>query len=1077
MIDSRIMKYLRQFGILMISSALLYCSCSEDDYLQQESTQEAVLPIEDTDVNPLGDTWKVAYTSPTSWSINKSYISGEGVNTDWVTLTTKSRKPGTSEVTIEVKPNISGRDRALKVIFHPGTSVAVNEEFTITQKAARLETSDEIECGWLRDDKELLVESNIRWKISVQHDDGNNTTWLSVPEGEYDNDKNLKVSFNEDNYSGQDHSARIRIVPYKLDNSGREVNLASDVKTSLTREVEVSQSNLVFLINGSAENEYGEVLRFNELGAENKESYQPDGGTPESIELIITSETLWDVEEPDWITYESENEDEDSFTGVVTTRLVLTADQANDSREEKRGTLKLVSQDNDNAIREISVVQEGYEFDLKFEKDEETISSMAVHNEDVAELVVNTKGPWSIDTRTIPDWLQMNTDGLSKNENGEFVGSARIPVSSPEWNLLLEPKKANIYCKSTLNAVDQTLPFEKDPFIFKVGENVDEEEGRSVAKILEKLPMRNTKEYTLMIESSGPWEMTVEETGSGLDWFRVSDSEGVASMPISVMALEPNPDRYNDRGLVLEFSSTLHKEEGSPLSLQIPVTQEKYVFYLGNYNFIVPAYLKAGIQLSTLVSCSYGWTVAQSSGVYVTSDKEGNNPLKSWDDVTYPTIYMNVETNTSKTSKKKTVQITSSLDSEVQTIEIEQDAFVFDVDVSEVPSGNMVYSNNQTYAVSVQSTDEVEWQVRNTGNCDWIVPNAESGTTSKEDLTFTVKPNGNTSPSPRTATFEVYNTVSGESKSFTFKQDAYLFNVTVPTFTDFNELNKKNTSAQQFKVKCSDKWSIMESVPSWLDISATSGDGGGQEVSVDVKPNSNNFTGADRSFTFTVDGSYGGVTHQKEMTVKQKHYVFDVAGVADIVTLNDIAATIKNMSVKSSGSWTAESSNTSVATVSPNKGNPSRETSATCTVSISANYTPDPRVANITVASEDYDSDDSTTSFMKKVITVTQPGYVFEVGGESSYDITSAGVESETVIVECSGEWDVSSPVTIDWLTITKSSNKFTFTVKPNKSDGKKDAPARSAVITVKTTDKSSSNFDPIMITVEQQGEKAPANN
>lgn len=1036
----------------------------------QSSTDAAKLPLEsENDVDPLGDEFMVAFTSESSWQITKVPQKG-GDMYSWVVIEgcslTGSNKPGTSQISITVYPNTTGQDRSMLIKFSTG------QEYLIRQEAVVLDVVPTLECGWLSEVKSLKVDSNICWNLSLTDED---PAWLDVQSGDFEGDRKLDVKFTENNHTGEENALKMILTPYKLDNKGQKVTLPTTVLNDLTKEITVSQSSVYFRVNETTS--VSQTLPdFSEFGNVMDEFGSPYVMDPNSQSIVIDSETEWVIhgDSPDWVSYSDPVEESYSgdTEGVVRKRLSLTVNNVNASTEPKSGVVRLVSVDDENAYREIMVAQKGYRWHVYLEKDGQPVTNMPVGTSGRAELVIDTDGPWVIDDYT-REWIDELGEGRMSG-----VGSSRIAVSSSVWNLEQRELDGNIHVRTGIdNHLTADIDVKKDPFVFKVGENIDADEDRQVKDILKKLPMRNTKEYTINIESSGPWEMTVEEETDDSGWFSISDMAGSTSMPISVQALTANPDRDNDRGLVLNFTSVLHREDGAPLSLQIPVIQEKYVFYLNDYSFPdIPAYLKSGIQLSTVVNCSYDWSVSSSAGVYVTSDKAGSNILESWTDVTYPPIYMNVETNTSKSPKIKTVDIRSGLDGEVKTIEIVQDAFVFDVNSSQVPSGILAYSNNQTYTVPVQSTDEVEWQVQGLDDCNWIIPNKKTGSESG-DLTFTVKQNGNTSPSTRTATVKIYNTVSGESKSFTFKQDAYLFNVTAPGFTDFNELNAKNTAAQTFKVKSSDKWTIKESVPAWLDMSQTSGNGAGQEVSVNIKPKTNNFTGSDRSFTFTVDGSYGGVTHQKKMTVKQKHYVFDVAGVEDVMTLTGIDSTTKTMYVKSSGSWTVESSDEDVATVSPENGSASRETSKSCEISISANYTPDSREAEITVQSDDYDSSDSSTSFMKKVISINQPGYIFKVGQTSPYNITSDGIQNKSVTVECSGEWTVSRPATENWLTVTKGSGKFTITATSNKSDGKNDAPDRSAVITVKTTDESASYFEPIKIKVEQAGEKAPANN
>ena len=316
--------------------------------------------------------------------------------------------------------------------------------------------------------------------------------------------------------------------------------------------------------------------------------------------------------------------------------------------------------------------------------------------------------------------------------------------------------------------------------------------------------------------------------------------------------------------------------------------------------------------------------------------------------------------------------------------------------------------------------------------------------------------------------------VRQESKSFSFTQEAYNYKVSgTDSFNTFDEFAANNIVDQTFTVESKGPWRVKEStIPSWISIVPDHGDGGNIPVVVRVNVVEDNLA-SERSFTFTVDGSYGGVDWITPKKVIQREYVFEVTG---DMTLNDYNMKTIPLSIKSSGSWEAASSDMSIVTLSAYNGSASRDYPTTNYVSVTANYSSEPKNATVTVRSQHY-KDDATTPDLKKVIYIQQPAYEFEVGGKTvSYDyasiIPAAGVTSQSVNIKCSGTWTVTSSEA--WLTITRESNGFSFNVASNMPTGTNETIERSATITVKTIDQSSRTIN---ITVRQSGAKAQVSN
>lgn len=1065
MIDNNCdMKYSRILMAALLSVMLISVACTEDDKFKQESVLP-VLPMEDTEVDPLGDQWVVSYTSKSSnWKVTTSDSEGD---TDWVTFSTGSGGAGTTQVQITVLPNTTSSDRWLTVKF--GT----DSEFDIYQKPAVLEVGldPEVESRWLRNEKPFAVKSNLSWRVTGI--DQETLDWMKGidPYQIYEKNKDLSLNFVNNNYSDKDSVVTISFVPVKKDNSGQEVDLGNasdalrDAVSELTREVKITQKHIHFLVHYAQEE--NALVPFSEFGQNtNPDSGEPYVTDPYTQTVTIESETDWEFNASDgWISVKPVGADETDEQGNTVRTLEISVPGLNTARGQRDGKVTLTSTEDEGAYRVIDVSQLGYQLSVKMTDGEDNEKdTFAVDSLDTAYLHVETRGPWKI-ADDFPEWMTVDPALLSGVGN-----SAPIPVSTDIWNLEFKPKGHDVTCTAEIQGVNvkpdpAVRKVYKAPFVFKIGENEIEGEGL-VKDVLKALPRKNTKTYPLQVECSGPWEMTLE----GGDWFKVSHDAADGTDILEVGANSVNPLRDQSRSVTLNFTSLVHRDHDVVYSIPLEVTQEKYIFNMfkdgtedeaPEYDN-VPAYKKDGIIYKVKLQCADSWSLRCDSGVSVTNASGQPFTEEERDGTIFPILYVHVETNLESSPQQKNIYVKSAFDDVEKAIQITQDAFVFDVDTTNIPTGNIAYNSQETYTVDVESTAEAEWEVQKIDDSNWVVHTPASYTGNKTGLEFKVSQNGNTG-SARQANFAVYNKISRKSLTFTFTQEAYVWNVTASDSYPFNEINANN-SASSFKVKCSDAWKIT-GVPDsgWLRVSPTGDDAGLDEKTVTIEPVSDNLSlDTDRTATLVIDGSFAGVDHKKQIRVTQQHFVFDVTGT---INLTDNKSTEKIIKIKSSDSWIAETDNSDVVTVSPEKGAASRDKEQACTLSIKTNYTAAPRPAKVTVKARNY-------SGFEKTVTINQPAYQFIVDkAEQTIAIAPAGVENQAVSVTCSGTWGVNSD--IDWLTVTKGSGEFTFTVKPNKSDGKKDTQERTGIITVSTTDDSKDNFAPVTITVKQEGEKA----
>ena len=1045
MIDNnKSMSVFTLLGVILMSMGLLFSSCSGDS-MQPSTSTDALLPIKDTtEVNPLGDTFMVAYTSATDWTVE---LSGPG--RDGVSVAPGKGKRGTNVVKVIVNPNATRESREVKIDFG-------SESFTVTQDPAMLEVVDKIDCGWKGEEKSLEVETNICFKLEMQYK--RDTDWLEVATGEYKDCRNVPIAikFKENNIDDTDNLATVRLVPFKLDNNGKECRLDDIYLEALTKEVAINQPHLEFNVCNAP-------VAFSEFGS--LTDYEADGN-PNIQTVTVQSETQWYVaDHPDWVKYSLEDKGEGGK--LSNTELTLTVEGVNPGIGNRKGNIRLEASEDKNAFREIYVEQNGYTWDVYLEdENEERISRMPVDTTGKATLVIKTKGPWEITGK--PEWLEFGEGALSGEGNG------KVTLSSPVWNLgereLRETISLNISINEDLvNAGKANVAVVKNPFIFKVAENpVADESYEPLYKVLKSLPMKNVKTYSLQVESSGEWELKPFES----DWFSAIKTD---ENWYQVGAMTANRDKENARSVTLTFCSKVHENHNTKLEKEIEVTQQKYLFNLLSSAEIndVPAYMKNGITSAAEFECSSDWRIKSLNGVEVVSTRPSGSIYA---------LDLGVQANLTETSQSKSIVIESYIAAEgnkpeeiieTKTIRINQDPFIFLVNTEEVPTGTLPYNADGAYTVSVESNTDADWEVKGISENTWVSTTKTSGS-SGGNVTFKVSPNGNISPNPRTLSGQIRNTVNDKVFHLNFKQEAYLFSVS-GTASEFNELS---ASPVTYKVKCSDNWSIKgangAAMPDWLTVSPmTKPDNAGKgetDITVSVKDNYST-TSTGRSFTFYIDGTYANVTNQKEITVTQKPYIFNVSNQS--ITLPDNKECEKSITIKSSGTWTSTvSGDTGVVNNFPDKGNASRD-GKTETLKINTNYTPNQRTAEIKISSDHIGKNSQLT----KTITITQPKYEFEV--KSNVSLTNRQWNIEAVEtsgefeVTCSGEWKNDDPeytgTDKDWLFAVKSDNKVEITALANTKTS-----SRKATVTFRTTDSSATNgVTPYTITVEQKGKSA----
>ncbi len=1045
MIDSSVMKYnvIRLFFICL--TVLVAVSCGDDSYLQQGTTEDAILPIGNVEVHPLGDVFKVAYTSPVSWGVEFRDKENKNNEVDWISITSPGGDVGTTVVQFTVDPYISeddhNKDRECQVIFCKKGSREVLNEFDISQARAVLTVSEEkMHFGWNKSigEQAFKVETNIEWDYEVS---GENSMVFTVDTTDVVNEDGTKgsvwakVNAVSPNFGIQDYKAEITVKPVKRDNKGKIVELERKVLEGLKRTIEVSQDYLIFAINHSG------LMSFSELGHDYVDTANVDVSGHTAVQTItVTCETEWElssdaaVDESWGLELTPSEEGKNVVVGgrnVKTKTLTIKVKKPNPSEESRRAAFDLyVSADDVREKRTVEIYQYAYKFDSALWSSDVSFDNSSGENT----LSLQTTGPWSILSDDVPEWLSINPM--------EGVGNADITIKAEKQNLSFEDLRCDVKILSGLNTLTDTYSFSQDRFKFEVEwpEAFDFE-----------LPRHNTEEHTIKITSSGPWTLELESYKSsdgsivddGTDWVAVESFSGQAgSSYVTIKAKNANPDKNSQRGKVIKISSDLHKygiswpEKALYSNIFI---QDKFRFDIVRddvditkqpTNFV--AYNEKANTSTFIMQCSAPWRILENCDWVSFNSYEGTG----MDDL-YPTITMTAKNNVSgKWDEPRDAVITVESDpigdgsyTDVKTFEVAQDALVFTVAaLNEYPVGAL---NDEDCAFSVLATEGLPWTMTVSDEDTWVGCETTDYKGSK-DVTF--KPFHNGTLSDRDGNITISSSVieNLNPTTMTVKQSAYEFDNTPVILDGFKALNPES---KYFNLVCMGPWKV-EACPDWVTVDPSYGSG---DSKLTVTLDKNTATGDSRPCTIKIVSQVGGVDHTKEVTVVQDPFTWEITPSDNISTDNvlkvDALGDKGSISLICSGSWTA-SADSAFVKVSPDKGYGGKDITETVTVTVEPNYTRSEREAKVSVSSDD-------NSAHKHELTVVQNAYVFEVDTLFTENISYEG--GVVIAVKCSERPEVSMPEGVDWLETSYSADRvFNVTAKENTTSS-----PRSAEVTV----------------------------
>lgn len=1079
------MKRIKYISLMTcVAACLAVASCQKDSQTQATtpgSDNQTFIPLDQLNghnVNPLGDSFHVSFTSAVGWKAEFSWTGSD----NWLALSKTNAPSGTTDIEFIAQPwfdsNKKGETREVVVKFKNQSTNELLNSVRLRQSAGYIRVLDTYgsevnECSfiWKADSQKLIVESNVEWEVNFTDHlgniiaDGDMTSFRKdILNGENNgkpgasSEVTVSLSTNGHNFDTDYNEAHLAFTPVKVGLNGRE-----ESKHNYARDISVSQDYLIFVVvegdNVSLDDIPEDAFRsdlvidgFSELGYDFVETGVVSGDehiTTKYFTLIYEETTVdyKDIESTDSLGVVVYDVDNKKWNGrdvrCVTFSSTLT--KANPECEVKEFEIPLTivgMEEEEGASRKVTLLQNPYVWDM-------SVGKLLADDNASTLIIINTTGPWTMEVPELSSWW--NTE----NTEWSGVGSKTIAFTSSEWNLdLTEDKTAAFRISNTCNSLADDLTLIKEHYHFNIGENMITG-NVSARAFLSELPKKNVNAYPVEIDCSGAWSAHIEDLP---DWVYVSDlydgQSGNGNHIFDLGAITKNAEEY-DREAHIVFTSITHEDAGMNVSDTLSLKQLKHVFGWGVDNWSEevmnevcnqPAYIVTDLS-STFgfpTTFSDDWTL-ESDQPWVLFHLEGTESNKSnilYGDGVSPNeryIYVTVENNFNTGSSNRTanITVTDNFRNVSKSFTISQEPFVFNVTG---PADRIVGPLEESdIPVTVQVTEGAPWSIGLTGYTDLIergYPTDWEGTGDEQMVTFRTQKikevnNG------RSASIDIKVTGSSLVKSIVIEQEPYDFTVTKSSLSTFNELNP---ASQSFTVISDGEYSI--SGPDWLTLSS----------------NGDTYTAtADNNFGTTREGNIVITLNDSEMTadpltiyVSQRDYIFSVNNKS--VTAGVLDNLIHSVIVSSSGEWTASSSNSNMVTLTPTSGNGNRN-GETLKMEVTKNYTDQPRSATITIKSQDANK--------QETISISQPEYEFTVSGENTEKVGSGEVTFSRS-VKCSDptKWEVISTDNTNFSCKKSTDNKsFTVSVTSNEGDGKKETSPRNATITVRTTDDSDREF------------------
>lgn len=1008
--------------LLSVCAVLLAVGCDKDNNQQDAVLNGTAISIESAVIPPVGGEVSFVVTADAPWKVYD--------RPDWLILTPAEGKKGTTSVVMSADMNRTYQDRECALRIETTTG-SLAESIPVSQEYPYIELSrQEIDFTWnhcetLGADAEVItLHSNVEWTLTpvlanlvelreevekaetaeaqnpalgadwgqytaALRNEADELDWLSFTPASGNGDAELLFCPKTYNISREPREMVVRVVgpldTYELNFSQANLRFIVDKETIdvfeaahpepvevevdaerpwtlasapswivATPESGVDITTLTIRPDGAnptREDRSGQVVLLCEEVVERKidvaqygyvfdaapTSFSLANADTEERSLSVTSSGEWEARNvPEWIVLSAS----EGAGGGVAEALTLKAAGQNLELRERTATIEFGSKQN-SLTSNVTVTQAAFIFTVT--SGETLLPTLST---DRYNLNIACSGPWTASS-SAPEWLELS--------QASGTGDATITYRPKSANTDENPRKATITVTSTLNSVTRTVEITQKGYIFTITPQ---------SYSYPTLPT-SSQRCQVTVECSADWSIT-----SKPDWITASPESGTGDATVFLTA--ENNTLLEQRSGTVTFTSNYN---GSNKTLQVQVTQEKFIFLVSPSSFEVPTIVTTPYVAT--VECSGGWSVSNLPAWIKSSQttQSGNG-----------SVSFTVESNPELSPRSATVQVNSTLGGHSHEISFSQAAFQFD-------SSPVSYDYEAVDGTknTLQVVCSGAWSF--TGAPSWVTLSPSSGTGNAQ---VSVGVNNNIETSSREIEFALHSSLNGLERPITIKQKAFVFNVTAQSSYAYEALN---STSNQVSIECMGGWTV-QGAEAWMNVSPTSGTDNG---SVTIAP-SNNTEKRTRSGKISIVSTLNPQL-KKEITIQQSAFEFDET--PESFSYEALNPGSTQVQVSGMGAWSVESIPTWVE-VSPRSGSGDTQ----ITITPQQNLDIRERSATLYVTS-------SLNSSLKKPITLTQKAFRFNTTTERlSYPAINP--TQQTVTIECMEGWTVTN--TADWVTVNPMS-------------------------------------------------------
>ena len=641
------------------------------------------------------------------------------------------------------------------------------------------------------------------------------------------NSENLKYDYTELQDTGNDFNV-VCSGPWKVEgapawlvfnqNSGTG-DMILNVKAK--HNVDLKPRSVTFYVSSTLHSNVNKAVTINQeayIYDQTPLSYHFATLEQRSETINLKSSGKWSVKQvPAWVKFSAMSGAGNQTDGSVVP-ITLTSTE-NLTLEDRRATVRIVSNDNSALYKEITLAQDKFVWGL-----------------DVTEL--NYTRPFDTSAKTInvqcsANWSVKSNAAWLIADVAEGSGSKAFTIH-PEKNFTLSERVGEITVTSLKNGLQKKVRVRQAPYLFDTA-------TKSLSfKSLDKLSQ------TVNFKSSGAW--TVKNAP---EWIVVTPMSGAgeqmgATQTISIVCKDnlTEAERNAELRVVANDNPEIFKI--------IKVKQEKFHFAVGATQIQFKHAFDSSNQ-SLSITCDDAWAFeGVPSWLTITPASGAGNA----------SVVLSAAHNTATEVRTATIVLRSVVNNLTRQITISQSDYKFDTQAVTLQQKS---TENDWYSLKFACTGR--WKVQNAPS--WIVFDAVSGSPSNPaipDQILKLKAQDNGTYEKRSATFAIVSMDNASlQKTVTVHQDQFHFDLN-PTLVAF--AHAVDASSKLVQITCDGAWSLT-SIPEWVKVNSVSGKGN-KSVSISVTTNTETM---DRAATIVVNSSASA--DSRKIEIRQPGYVFD----------------------------------------------------------------------------------------------------------------------------------------------------------------------------------------------------------